>query len=197
MKQDLISSLKYAIIPLSTRTEYAGFVNACNHNLTLVSKALAISFRAVLVDAQARNGEGFVVMAKSIKTYISIRTTRNNIGASRRGSFGKIPPKDILLRMELQGWKCLYCKDVISLFTCEYEHVYPISRGGENYLYNLVLSCHSCNAIKNARSLKRFCKIMGFDLEAIRQEIAELNAKQHSLTDFMDEYANDSSNWSI
>lgn len=81
----------------------------------------------------------------------------------------------------------MYCKEPITLFTCEYEHVQPLSKGGEHYLYNLVLSCHTCNSVKHVRSLKRFCQVMGLDLDTIRQEIADLNAKQHSLTDFGEE----------
>ena len=99
--------------------------------------------------------------------------------------------------MELQSWECIYCHRKITLFTCELDHIHAIAKGGEHYLYNIVLTCHKCNASKGSRTLKRFCLKMGFDLERVRDDIAELNGIQHALTDFNDEFANDASKWSI
>lgn len=175
---------------VSAKTVHAGFSVACNHNLTLVSKAPVISVtRAVLADVQARGRGDFAFMAKSIRTYLGERVSQANHSAfGRARRFGRIPPEDILLRMELQEWECFYCADKITLFTCELDHVVPLAGGGEHYLYNIVLACRTCNNTKRARSLKRFCEIMRLNLNETRQRWAELNARQHALTNFDDEY---------
>lgn len=131
----------------------------------------------------------FAFMAKSIRTYIGGRVSQANHSAfGRARRFGRIPPEDILLRMELQEWECFYCADKITLFTCELDHVVPLAGGGEHFLYNIVLACRTCNNTKRARSLKRFCEIMRLNLNETRQRWAELNAQQHALTNFDDEY---------
>lgn len=122
--------------------------------------------------------------------YARHRISESNMMARKRGAFGRIPSKDLLLRMDLQEWKCMYCKDPITFWTAEIDHVHSIQRGGDHYLYNIVFACEPCNQEKRARRLERFCKIMGFDYETIVQEIADLNHKQHDLTNFNDEFSN-------
>lgn len=122
------------------------------------------------------------------RSYLGSRTASLNKSSSRKGSFGRIPPQDIHLKMELQNWTCMYCKDKISLYTCHFDHIWPIYHGGETYLYNIAITCRYCNITKRARSLKKFCKIMGFDYESIVQEIAEINYKLHELVNWNDGY---------
>lgn len=129
-------------------------------------------------------------MAKQFTGYLKSRVSTSNTWAFRRHlAFGRIPPEDVLLRMELQNWECFYCGDKISLYTCEMDHVHALAKGGEHYMYNIVLTCHLCNQIKGARSLRRFCQVMHLDIDMVRQKWAELNARQHALTNFDDEYA--------
>lgn len=103
-----------------------------------------------------------------------------------RGSYGKIPSQDLWLKMELQDWRCMYCKDKVSFFTCCFDHIWPVVKGGETYLYNIALTCTWCNSAKHSRSLRRFCKAMHFDYDTIVQEIAEINRKLHDLVDWGD-----------
>lgn len=124
-----------------------------------------------------------------VDALISNRATVANRGAKNRHAYGKIPPKDLLLRMELQKYCCFYCHSKITLFTGEIEHFYPLSKGGEHYLYNIVWACHTCNTVKGASNPKRACKKLDLDYETIAQELAELNLIQHKLTQFDDEYA--------
>jgi 5-methylcytosine-specific restriction endonuclease McrA len=56
------------------------------------------------------------------------------------------------------GNRCVYCgRDNIKL---EPDHVVPVSKGGTNYIDNVVPSCRSCNAQKKDRSVEDFklCK---------------------------------------
>jgi hypothetical protein len=86
---------------------------------------------------------------------------------------------DIRVMMDKQDWRCMYCKDKITYRTCEIDHVYPIVKGGEHYLYNVVLTCHTCNQVKRARTLRRFCGRTGLDFEVVAQEIADLYCAIH------------------
>ena len=123
--------------------------------------------------------------------YLKARASTSNATARARGAYGQIPPKDIRLRLDLQEGKCFHCDDPITLYSAEIDHVFPIVRGGEHYMYNIVLACHHCNHAKHAKKLKQFCKSRGLDVDQMRQKWAELNAKQHALTDFYDEYRPD------
>lgn len=61
----MYSGANYGKLNMSAKTVHAGFLVACNHNLTLVSKAPVISVtRAVLADVQARGRGDFAFMAK-------------------------------------------------------------------------------------------------------------------------------------
>jgi 5-methylcytosine-specific restriction endonuclease McrA len=189
-------------INLSTRTSSRGFAfkSPCP---TTHRCAQSPCFESVYVlaspgrHAGTDQGGDFAIMVKSIRTYLNSRVSSNNFGAFQRHmAFGKIPPKDVLLRMELQNWECFYCGDKISLFTCEMDHVHALAKGGDNYLYNVVLTCRTCNRTKGVRSLKRFCQIMGFDVEVVRQKWADLNQRQHDLTEWDDEYKHTEDDWS-
>lgn len=93
--------------------------------------------------AEARERAGF----KSRSFHSSIITAARK--AWKKGKFHKI---DIALMLTEQGHKCYYCKqeflvkDGFHLF--EFDHVVPVSRGGETTRDNLVLSCVKCNHSK-------------------------------------------------
>lgn len=94
---------------------------------------------------------------------------------------GKIPAQDLQLKMELQEWRCIYCRDKISFSNCELDHVHPMCKGGAHFLYNVFFTCRSCNSHKRARTVKRFCDKMHFNYEEIRQHMAEIDQKLHDI----------------
>jgi len=47
---------------------------------------------------------------------------------------------------------CYYCATVILTSDIEFDHVIPISRQGPHALYNLCVSCMSCNRSKHAKT---------------------------------------------
>ena len=52
-------------------------------------------------------------------------------------------------------YKCIYCgkssiEDGVKLHL---EHIYPVSKGGREDLFNLATSCERCNTVKSARML--------------------------------------------
>ena len=72
------------------------------------------------------------------------------------GKSDKLPtksPSRMLLKLyEIQNHNCPYCsnnmKDDIHI-----DHIIPLSKGGSNEVYNLILCCSSCNLRKNAKEL--------------------------------------------
>ena len=48
---------------------------------------------------------------------------------------------------------CVYCRTAVSLTvtTFEFEHIVPLSKGGETTFENLCLACPSCNRYKATR----------------------------------------------
>lgn len=60
--------------------------------------------------------------------------------------------KDELLKK--MGNKCSNCGKTIDFRTAVIEHIIPISEGGTNDLYNLSISCLSCNLLKADNIIK-------------------------------------------
>lgn len=61
--------------------------------------------------------------------------------------------KEIIFRRD--GYRCIYCgassiEDGVKLHL---EHIYPISKGGREDLFNLATSCERCNTVKSATML--------------------------------------------
>jgi len=57
-------------------------------------------------------------------------------------------------KKDLLWWNphCAYCNKELKDYSCTLDHVIPLSVGGLDTRENLVLSCHNCNAAKNART---------------------------------------------
>lgn len=156
------------------------------HNLfgiLIPAPAYWVNPRVTVTSALASRMREFCIMSESNDW--SARNGQAGKSARQRAwsllAAGKIPTDDLKLKMDLQGWKCMYCKDVISLYTAEIDHIHPLSKGGDHYLYNIVLTCGICNRRKSNLYLKTFCKRMDFDYEAIKQEIADINHRLHIL----------------
>jgi 5-methylcytosine-specific restriction endonuclease McrA len=52
---------------------------------------------------------------------------------------------------------CYYCKSVI-VIDLHFDHIVPVSRGGEHSLRNLCVSCSACNYSKGAKPLSKWPK---------------------------------------
>lgn len=112
----------------------------------------------------------------------------NNVNQSARKrrtwigqEIGSIPASDLYLKMEFQNWECIYCGEKITFEICELDHVYPMVKGGGHYLYNVAFACFDCNQSKKDKTLSRFCKKRGYDLDEIRQRMTDINQKLHYL----------------
>lgn len=47
---------------------------------------------------------------------------------------------------------CYFCKHIISAIEVEFDHVIPLSRGGEHSVRNLAISCLPCNRSKSNKT---------------------------------------------
>lgn len=58
--------------------------------------------------------------------------------------------------------KCYWCSKIITKKNDKcYDHYYPLSRGGDNLIENIVISCRKCNAKKHAKDPIKFANEMG------------------------------------
>lgn len=53
-----------------------------------------------------------------------------------------------------EGKVCTYCGDTEGPF--DFDHIFPVSRGGKNDTSNLTLACANCNRSKGAKTLREW-----------------------------------------
>ena len=71
--------------------------------------------------------------------------------AKQHGSQGSFDRWDVEIRRAKQGDRCHYCGEKLELFgprKFQVDHFIPLSRGGTNYMNNLVIACPDCNREK-------------------------------------------------
>lgn len=51
---------------------------------------------------------------------------------------------------------CYYCEEQVALNSLHFDHVIPISKGGQHSVENLCVSCKKCNQIKSATLLSNW-----------------------------------------
>lgn len=56
------------------------------------------------------------------------------------------------------GWRCFYCRIELDMDTVTVDHRKPLSKGGSNWLSNLVPACRFCNSKKGNSYERRTCK---------------------------------------
>lgn len=62
--------------------------------------------------------------------------------------------------LEEQDYKCIYCGvDITESFSL--DHRKPLSRGGENVVENIDLTCRDCNTRKSTRTKKEYLRVLG------------------------------------
>jgi 5-methylcytosine-specific restriction endonuclease McrA len=81
---------------------------------------------------------------------------KNRLYDSLRGSLRRavyrvadIDPSSFDDLISYYGSQCVYCGDMMTGF----DHLHPLSRGGEHTIENLAPACRSCNSAKKDRSI--------------------------------------------
>lgn len=88
--------------------------------------------------------------SKSWRKQFPEKVAANNIKLRTREP---INPEDIKLAFKQCNYRCVYCDNDKKL---SIEHIWPVKRGGDNHIDNLVVSCKSCNSSKLKKPLLNF-----------------------------------------
>jgi 5-methylcytosine-specific restriction endonuclease McrA len=107
------------------------------------------------------------------------------------GSFTK---KDVAELLEVQEGLCYFCGGHINTGSrkdnLHADHYDPIANGGKNEVFNIVLTCPSCNITKGAMHGDRFEQIVkktrdpdiGRNLGRIRSKLTRYRAQRRAAT---------------
>jgi len=82
------------------------------------------------------------------------RTYEAKQRAARKGAEGSYTARDVQMMLEAQLGLCFYCE--VPLLTWHEDHFVPLSKGGTNYRYNIVLACAACNLKKGNKAPVEF-----------------------------------------
>jgi 5-methylcytosine-specific restriction endonuclease McrA len=56
-------------------------------------------------------------------------------------------------KVSFYGWKCWYCGIGLTMKSLTKDHAIPLTRGGTDYVANLLPSCRKCNSHKHTRTV--------------------------------------------
>lgn len=71
--------------------------------------------------------------------------------ARKHGAAGSFDRWDVEIRRVKQGGRCHYCGEKLEIYgphKFQVDHFIPLSRGGSNFMNNLVVACPDCNRAK-------------------------------------------------
>lgn len=89
---------------------------------------------------------------------VSRRVSHRNSMAKRKQAIGMFTKKEWLTLLRSTGYKCHYCGRGLSRKTATPDHKVPLSRGGSNWIANIVPACLSCNQRKNALTRSEYVR---------------------------------------
>lgn len=93
--------------------------------------------------------------------------------ATKRKSISKKVRFEVFKR---DSFKCQYCGKASPDVILHVDHLKPVSKGGENEIYNLITACSDCNGGKGATELDD-----NSSLQKQRQQLEELNTRREQL----------------
>jgi 5-methylcytosine-specific restriction endonuclease McrA len=86
----------------------------------------------------------------------TIKERRFGYFYKRKKNLKKDPPILFLkILLNIQMNKCFYCEKKMINYKA-IEHLTPVSKGGDNDIYNLVYCCKSCNSNKSTKTLEEY-----------------------------------------
>jgi 5-methylcytosine-specific restriction endonuclease McrA len=81
---------------------------------------------------------------------VSRRVNHRNAMAKRYKAIGKFTRQEWLRLLRSAGFKCSYCGKKLTRRNATPDHKIPLSRGGTNWITNIIPACLPCNQRKNA-----------------------------------------------
>lgn len=87
------------------------------------------------------------------------RAYRQRRRAKKRDAAGDFTAAEWKAKLEYYGYRCRYCginKNDTPEGWLEADHAIPLSRGGTNFISNIVPACKSCNCSKGTKTFKEY-----------------------------------------
>jgi 5-methylcytosine-specific restriction endonuclease McrA len=84
------------------------------------------------------------------------RARENRRRARKLNASGSHTAAQFRTLCEINGWKCVYCGQVLTLKTATRDHVVPLTKGGADSIDNIAPSCLKCNMRKQTKSVEEF-----------------------------------------
>jgi hypothetical protein len=69
---------------------------------------------------------------------------------------------------------CPYCAKLLAYDNTHQDHIYPVSKGGQSRLKNLVFICSRCNIRKSDSTLRSFIEQQEFSMTAVYERLTLL-----------------------
>lgn len=91
--------------------------------------------------------------------------TASRYHSKRKASEGFHTRQEWEDRKALYGYQCAYCHKKLIRLTK--DHIVPISRGGTDFIYNIVPACKHCNLTKHTKDLLRWPEFNGLQLPMV------------------------------
>ena len=123
--------------------------NRKTHEWLLANVNYVIAYRVAYRD------ENSIILAARARNYYysnkeNFRVYRQVRKGYLRGASGSFTKADLDAQRKDQFGKCFWCRSDIG-DDCHADHYIPVSRGGSNKPYNIVLSCPTCNISRGAK----------------------------------------------
>ena len=103
---------------------------------------------------QRRKGEEYRARARELNR---LDPTKKRASVSKHrvmkaGNQGEHTGELFKVKFAFHGYRCYYCHTPLTLQTATEDHRIPISRGGADWIANIVPACRSCNSSKGAKT---------------------------------------------
>lgn len=170
-----------------------------NRRVCLSCKSIVISVNRSNAKQQLTRGERLQIFAlvdvlnryadfeedstfpQSDSFVIANRCQRHNIRSVALGCQGLLIPSALEMIWLLQGGCCFYTGKPITLNDSHIDHIYPLSRGGDNNVFNVCFVHKTVNVTKHAKTLKEFCSDAELNYQHIRSRLVWLRAELEAL----------------
>ncbi len=100
--------------------------------------------------------------AHSHATCLLDAAARNWRRAQRlKAAGGKHSARELEKILKIQNGRCLYCnKDLTTGCRPSKDHLLPVTKGGSDFAFNIVLACRNCNSRRGNIPFRTFCKLL-------------------------------------
>lgn len=134
----------------TTRSNVRYCSNKCTKRQNRRNWFRKVGYSTIVVDRGLKKALDREDRLQNPTKYKLFNSTRRARVVAAEGSHTQ---KQWIGKVESLGWRCFYCNEVLDRGTLTKDHFIPLSKGGSNYLENLVPACKSCNSKKRDRLL--------------------------------------------